>query len=120
MTIQQEHGQKGEDLATEHLQANGYTILERNWRFRHEEVDLIVEKGDELIFVEVKTRRTNAFGEPEVWVNRKKQNHLIQAAQGYVDQHNADKEVRFDIVTVLLNKTGPQVHHIEEAFTPRW
>lgn len=74
--------------------------------------------GNELVIVEVKTRNTMAFGSPAQAVNRTKQQHLIRAANAYAKLHGLYNEIRFDIVSVLLNATTQEVEHIESAFYP--
>lgn len=113
-------GVEGEELAAQHLAANGYRILERNWRVGHREVDIIAEKDGLLVIVEVKTQQNRRFGDPEFRVNRVKQQHLIQAANSYVLKKRIDKEVRFDIIAVIINQAGEELHHIENAFHPSW
>ena len=111
-------GTEGESKAVEHLRAKGYEILETNWRFGQEEIDIIALDKKILVVAEVKTRTTNYFGEPETFVNRQKQRHLIKAAGAYIEKNNLDAEVRFDIVSVLKNTDSFKVHHIENAFYP--
>lgn len=120
-TEKQEKGQSGEDLAVAYLTDNGYTILERNWRIGHLEVDIIATNNDFLVIVEVKTRKSNVFGEPEEFVTVQKQRNLIRAAAAYITKFNITKEVRFDILSVILgsNPDG-EVRHIPDAFKPRW
>jgi len=96
-------GKKGEELAAEHLKSKGYKILETNWRYRNLEADIIASIADTLVVAEVKTRSTNFFGEPETFVTRQKQKNLIRAANGYIEHKQLDLEVRFDIVSVVMN-----------------
>src|SRR5690606_38292386 len=95
-------GTEGETIAANHLVKQGYKILERNWRFGKEEIDIIAQKEDTLVVVEVKARFSNFFGEPEEFVSRAKQKHLIKASQAYIEKHNLDLEVRFDIIGVIV------------------
>lgn len=112
-------GQSGEAIAFTHLIKSGYNVLEKNWRTQHLEVDIIAENESFIVFVEVKTRRSNAFGEPEIFVNKQKQRHLIRAANQYVEQKKIDKEVRFDIISIVhAPGADPQIHHIQDAFYP--
>lgn len=115
-----EKGLKGEGIASRYLAENGYKVLEQNWRYQKAEVDLIAEKDNTVIFVEVKWRQTSDFGEPEVFVNRGKQKHLIRAAQAWADRNDGDFEIRFDIVALTGYESKLKVHHIEEAFHPTW
>lgn len=111
-------GMAGEELATEFLTKEGYAILERNWRFGREEIDIIAKKDDILVIAEVKTRSSNFFGEPEEFVDRQKQRALIKAANAYVERKGLDVEVRFDIISVILTSREKKVYHIEDAFSP--
>jgi len=111
-------GIKGEEIAAKYLAKNGYSIKATNWRYGMEEIDIIAEKSDILAIVEVKTRRGNLFGEPEEFVSRKKQQHLIKAANGYIEKYNIDLEARFDIVSIITNGKTHKVNHIEDAFYP--
>jgi len=113
-----ETGKKGEAIALEHLVRNGYKILETNWQSSHKEIDIIAKKGDQLIIVEVKARKTAFFGEPEEFVTKSKQKLLISAANHYISKNDLDLEVRFDIISVLFKGDKYQVNHIEDAFYP--
>lgn len=120
MAEHNELGEQGEDLAVAHLMKSGYEILERNWRFGREEIDIIALKGADLAVVEVKTRNSDYFGNPEEFVSQKKQSHLIRAANAYVQRHDLDVEVRFDVIGIILNRSTERLEHIEGAFYPRW
>ena len=110
-----EIGILGEQLAMEYLIRMGCKIVLRNWRFKNLEVDLIVMDGDTLVFVEVKTRSTTAFGEPYEFVDVRKQRRLIRAAQAYILKYAYNGEVRFDVVAVT-NNTDAEVTYIKDAF----
>lgn len=111
-------GIKGEDLAAVYLEGKGYAILEKNWRFGREEIDIIAQDKDTLVVAEVKTRSGNFFGEPEEFVNRQKQKNLIKAINAYIEKNNLDLEVRFDIIGVILTGKSHRINHIEDAFHP--
>jgi len=114
-----ELGRKGESLAKTHLENTGYEILEENWEFGKLEVDLIAYKNKVIIFTEVKTRSGNHFGEPEDFVDRRKQKLLVEAAEEYIYLMGHEGEVRFDIISVLFdNKNSYTLNHIEDAFWP--
>lgn len=117
MAEHNDFGEMGELLAQEYLLNNGYQILETNWHSGHKEVDIIALKDDILAFVEVKTRSSSAFGEPQLFVTREKQRSYIALANSYVQMHNRNEEVRFDIIAILLNKYNKEVKHIEGAFS---
>ena len=113
-----ELGKLGEDLAANYLIDKGYQILERNWHSGHKEIDIIALKDGVLVIVEVKTRKSDDFGEPDIAVDRYKQRMLIWAADAYVRYKNLNVEVRFDIISIVLTDGEPQIEHIEDAFIP--
>ena len=109
-------GQSGEMQARNYLIAKGYKILHTNWVFEKAEIDIIAEKNGEVIFVEVKTRRTPFSGYPELAVNSRKQNHLQRAAEAYVQKNNLNCSIRYDIISIV--QQPPELFHIEDAFFP--
>lgn len=112
-------GRKGEELAKQHLENTGYEILDENWRFGKAEVDLIAYQNKTIIFVEVKTRTGNAFGEPEDFVDAAKQALLVSAADKFIELMDFNGEARFDIVAILFNQQGNyRLNHIQDAFWP--
>jgi len=113
-----ETGESGEKAAREHIAALGYDILEKNWRSGKDEVDIIARHGEQLVFVEVKTRSTDYFGAPEDWVGPKKQRNLIRAANSYVEERDVDLDIRFDIIGIVDGPGGMQLNHIVDAFYP--
>lgn len=112
-------GDEGEQMARNWLKQKGYVILETNWRFRKYEVDIIAKKDETIVFVEVKSRKNNTFGEPEIFVTKQKQNFLIAAANQYIIQRDIDLETRFDIIAITWLNNNPTVKHLEGAFYPR-
>ena len=119
MTIQQDLGKKGEQIALDHLTEKDYKIHKRNWYFRKKEIDIIAEKDDFLVIIEVKSRSVGFQENPRDAVNMKKQRFLIQAANAYVNKYNIDLEVRFDIITVVFfNDQEYEIEHIDDAFYP--
>ncbi|WP_299617841.1 YraN family protein [uncultured Tenacibaculum sp.] len=116
MAKHNELGKEGEQLALEFLKEKGYKILEQNYRLGKAEIDLIIIKENLLIAVEVKTRSTNYFGNPEEFVNTKKKKMLVEAMNSYVIEYDLDVEVRFDIIAVLKQKNDFKIEHIEDAF----
>jgi putative endonuclease len=118
MENKQSFGRQGEDLAVEFLIGEGYEILERNWHFKHIEVDIIARDRDQLIIVEVKTRSGNSYGEPSTAVDFRKQRYLIFAAERYLFGNNIDLEVRFDIISIIIDQGRTVLEHIREAFHP--
>ncbi|MFV0553303.1 MAG: YraN family protein [Mangrovibacterium sp.] len=117
-TTQKELGEIGEDMAEKHLLKLGYTILERNWRHHHLEVDLIARDKDELVIIEVKTRSGVQFGHPSEAITRQKMNHLINAADAYIKINNSSLDTRFDVITVVMNRGTYRLEHFEDAFYP--
>lgn len=111
-----EIGNAGESLANAHLLKQGYQILERNWRFKKLEVDIIAAKDDLVVFVEVKTRKNCTFGEPHIFVSKQKQTFIIKAAQYYLEKNNIIKESRFDIISIVYQNQQFQLEHLEGAF----
>ncbi len=108
-------GKAGEELAIRFLKAKGYAIVAQNYRYKKGEVDIIASKKDLLVFVEVKTRRGMAFGEPESFVNRQQTQLILQAAENYIFAQDWQHDVRFDVVAIYW-KTPPEVVHFQDAF----
>lgn len=113
-------GKYGEKLAREYLEKKGYELVIGNFRYERAEIDLIFkdEKNKVLIFTEVKTRKTKAFGEPEESVVFKKQEQIIKSAQGFLMEHPEfdEYEKRFDIVSVYIEGNKEFINHIQDAF----
>ncbi|MGS2738816.1 YraN family protein [Sinomicrobium sp. M5D2P17] len=109
-------GKKGEELATQHLLQNGYHILERNYTFGKAEIDIIAQKEDILAVVEVKSRSSIDFGNPQDAVNKKKIQLLVKAIDHYVVTKNIDTEVRFDIITIIRKGKSHTLEHMPDAF----
>lgn len=119
MATHNDLGRKGEAMAKAHLEATGYEIMDENWVFGKAEVDLIAYKNSVIIFTEVKTRTGNAFGEPEDFVDARKQRLLVEAADEYIYLMNHEGEVRFDIISILFDRNNNHtLKHIEDAFWP--
>ena len=112
-----ELGEYGEELATLHLIKQGYTILERNWIFGKNEVDIICQKEEGiLVVVEVKARNSDFFGDPQSFVSTGKQKSIVKVSNEYVLENDLDVEVRFDIIAVLKNSKQERLEHFEDAF----
>ncbi|WP_103069690.1 YraN family protein [Aquimarina sediminis] len=109
-------GKKGEKLAVDFLVEKGYHILERNYRYLKSEVDIIAQKENTIVAVEVKTRSTPEFGNPQDFVKPKQIQSLVKAVHHYVTEHDLDAEVRFDIIAIVKNKIGTKIEHLENAF----
>jgi putative endonuclease len=111
-------GQKGEDLAVEHLKKAGYKILHRNWKAGKLEIDIVAENKDYIVFAEVKTRSEDFLENPQAAVNREKQRSMILAADNFIRWNNIDKESRFDVITIIKKDNSHNIDHIEGAFYP--
>ena len=111
-------GQTGENTAAAYLESKGYRLLHRNWRSGKKELDIVAQKDEELIVVEVKTRRDTDFALPQDAVNDKKIRRIVAAADCYIKRFGIDLPVRFDIVTVVGQKAPFRIEHIKEAFLP--
>jgi putative endonuclease len=100
-------GRTGEHLAADALAERGYRILERNFRCRHGEIDLVAEQEQDLVFVEVKTRRGTLYGRPEEAVTLSKQRKIVEVASYYLDLHSCpERSWRIDVVAVQLSTSG--------------
>jgi putative endonuclease len=112
-------GLAGEKIARAFLVENGYTLLEKNWRFSRAEVDIIAQHGSWLIFCEVKTRSSTLFGEPEIFVTQKKKRLLLDAAINYMNKIGYCGEFRFDIIAIVYkNDNEYGIKHLSDAFFP--
>lgn len=111
-------GALGEEAALAHLSGKGYRLLERNYRCRLGEIDIIAEDGETVAFIEVKTRSSLLFGAPQEAVDQKKQRKIRQIAQYYLLAHGLEgRTVRFDVITVLYSRTGGfAIEHLKGAF----
>ena len=98
------------------LQRDGFTILERNWRFQKKEVDIIAQKDEFLIFIDVKTRRSKKLGKPSASKDEKKITVYKDAAEKYLEQCTSDFDVRFDIVNIIIGKDENEIEHITDVF----
>jgi putative endonuclease len=116
MTDKIETGSIGENLAAEFLIKKGFRIVARNYRWKHAEVDLIIQRDEWLIFVEVKTRNSDAYGKPESFVTRDKSRLIYGAAEEYIYSTDWQGHIRFDIVSVKPG-TVPEIVHFEDAIT---
>jgi putative endonuclease len=110
-------GRQGEEIAANYLQKQGYEILARNYRCRYGELDIICKKNGVIVFVEVKTRRSDYFGSPEEAITKTKIEHIKKVALIYLAENKAPyRETRFDVVTIMMKAESPDINHIEAAF----
>lgn len=118
MAIHNLLGKAGEEAAASYLERQGYVIRDRNWRKNHLELDIVALKDQELVVVEVKTRRNTDYIQPQDAVNWQKIRRIVIAADAYIKHYGLDLPVRFDIVTVVGDASSFQIEHIREAFYP--
>ena len=109
-------GEEGEELACAYLMDRGYRIIERNWRYQKAEVDILAERDNTLAVIEVKTRSTRFFGDPVEFVKKKKIQLLVKAVNGYVEEHELDVEVRFDLIGIIKKQRSHEIVHLKDAF----
>lgn len=110
-------GNRGEHIASMYLQEQGYQIKEQNWFFRHREIDIIAEKDNLLIFIEVKTRTYPYLHNPLLSVNKKKQHFIMYAADHYIRRKKCLLEARFDIIVITFQHSDHAIEHIKDAFS---
>jgi len=116
-------GDRGEEYALAYLERNGYQVLEKNWRHKKAELDIISTSPEGLlVFVEVKTRSTNSGPTPAEKVNRKKEKMIIKGALAYIDLFNYESEIRFDIIAIQIKSADSySIEHFKDAFWPgKW
>ena len=117
MMLKREIGDIGENEATKYLKKNKYKILERNFRKKYGEIDIIAKKGENIAFVEVKTRKNDAFGRASEFVDWKKQERIKKTAFSYISEKELQGDFSFDIVEVYLEgKKVKEINHIINAF----
>ncbi|HLV38040.1 MAG TPA: YraN family protein [Xanthomarina sp.] len=118
MAYHNELGEWGEKFATDYLLKKGYQILERNYYYDRAEVDIIAKTkaGDRMVCVEVKTRNSDFFGDPQSFVSPGKIKLLVKAMDAYLNEHNISLETRFDIIAIIKNKSIEELTHYEDAF----
>ena len=116
MAEQNDLGRDGEARARDYLIRQGYTILHTNWRWHHYELDIVAVKEKDLVVVEVKTRSEDYLLSPEEAVDNKKIRRIVAAADAYARYFNLDLPVRFDIITLVKEKDGFRIEHIDDAF----
>lgn len=116
MAQHNELGKIGEQLAAEHLAEKGYEIVERNYYFQKAEIDIIAKNEGFMICVEVKTRNSDFFGDPQSFVTPGKIKKLVKAMNQYLIENDIELETRFDIVAVLKNNTTEKITHYKDAF----
>lgn len=113
MAAHNELGRWGEDLAAAFLEEKGYTIIERDWKSGHHDLDIVAKDGSTLVIVEVKTRRNRLYGNPEEAIDYRKRRSLLSAINHYTKSHRIYSNVRFDIISIVGNMgEKPEIDHI--------
>ena len=116
MALHNKLGKEGEKIAVEYLKNQGYSILDCNWRSGKIEIDIIARNDEFLIFVEVKTRMSDKWGNPEEAVTNSKIRRITEAAESYIYEKDIDLPVRFDVISILIDKNIYEVKHFDDAF----
>ncbi len=117
----QQLGLRGEDFARVELERLGYRILDRRYRSRFGEIDLVARDGGTVVFVEVKTKTDSTFGDPAEMVTRQKQRRLVSMAEEYVAGHHLQAmPCRFDVVAIDASVAPPRITVYRDAFRPGW
>ena len=114
----QQLGKEGEEIATAHLISKGYKILARNYRSGRAEIDIIASIEDWIVIVEVKTRETDKYGNPEESIGTGKVNMLAQGAEDFLLDRDLHNNVRYDVISIIKNQYKTDVHHMVDAFWP--
>ena len=118
MAEHNDFGNQAENAARNYLAQNGYNILARNYRYDRAEIDLICQKGNTTVFVEVKARHSVYYGHPEEAVTPAKERLLLRAADNYIARNKLEGQYRFDIISVIGSGEKLSIKHIEDAFFP--
>ena len=116
MAFHNDTGKEGEELATAWLVSNGFDIIQRNWRYSRYEIDIIASKKNCIHFIEVKTRRSSAYGFPEEQVSKSKLRQMIASGAAYLQQHGSWDWVRYDILAIRVGKTSTDYLLIEDVY----
>ena len=117
MVSTRKQGDEGEQIAMRHLKRLGFEIVEMNYHFGHGEIDIVAKDGDTLVFCEVKTRKSDEYGDPEYAITPRKQQQIRKVALGYLVEHEIkDQECRFDVVAIRMFGGPPKINYIKNAF----
>lgn len=112
-------GRKAEEAASDFLVDKGYILLEKNWRWKKAEIDIIARYGDELVFIEVKGRSSIKYGNPELAISPQKRLLMVDASTRYMEIINHEWAIRFDVISVIIqNDQVVQIDHFEDSFSP--
>lgn len=112
-----EIGKRGEELAVDWLKAKGFSILSRNWRYGRHEIDIIARKENTIHIIEVKSRRSTIYGPPEESISRKKIQHILHGASGWLLQFPGHSRVQYDVLSItLIRGKEPEFFWIEDLY----
>lgn len=122
MSNKHKTGKIGEQAACGYLEKQGYTILERNWRYHRAEIDIIAKLEEILVFIEVKSRKSDRHGRPEHVVSFAQQKLILLAASGYMAKHQYEWAIQFDVIGILIDHHDQvlRLTHHEDAFFPQF
>lgn len=118
MAAHNELGKRGEDAACQYIENIGCKVIERNWRYEKHEIDIIAEDEQYIIFVEVKTRASDQWGNPEDFISNSQIKRIVTAADFYIQEKDIDKEPRFDVISIINHRGTFEIEHINDAFLP--
>ncbi|SUC12794.1 Uncharacterised protein family UPF0102 [Prevotella pallens] len=118
MALHNETGKWGEQIACKYLMREGYRIVERDWKYGQRDIDIVAIENDVYIFVEVKTRRNERFANADTAVTPQKIRSISIAANAYIKGHCLDREIRFDIITIVGVPDKYEIRHVKDAFLP--
>ena len=116
MARHNELGKKGEQIAASFMKSKGYKVLKRNWRKHRYEIDIVAENQEYIVFVEVKTRTSRQWGNPEDFIGNTKIRRIVEAADLYLQLNDIDKPARFDIISAVWDGVSFEIEHIDDAF----
>ena len=116
MARHNELGKRGEQAAANFMKAEGYKVLKRNWRMHRHEIDIVAEDEEYIIFVEVKTRTSRQWGNPEDFISKAKIRRIVEAADLYLQINDIEKPARFDIISAVWDGQVFEIEHIDDAF----
>lgn len=116
MAQHNELGIRGEQAAADFMINGGYKILKRNWRMHRHEIDIVAEDKEYIVFVEVKTRTSRQWGNPEDFIGKTKIRRIVEAADLYLQLNDIDKPARFDIISAVWDGEVFEIEHIDDAF----
>ena len=118
MAKHNEKGSKAEKVGEKYLVNRGYSILHKNWHYGHKEIDLVAEKNNRLIIVEIKGRIDKYYNGPSDVISIRKMKNLCDAAEAYINKFNIENEIQFDLIIVIFGRDENHIEHIEEVFYP--